>query len=134
MLRVIVESPYSGDVDRNIKYAREAIKDCLKRGESPFASHLLYTQDGVLDDNIEKERDLGINAGFEWGKVAEKVVVYCDHGISKGMEYGIENAKKNNISIEYRKLYGNDGEENTVNGNIVRFLLNPTIENLRRGR
>ena len=54
---VIVESPYAGDVERNERYARACIRDCLLRGEAPFASHLLYTQAGVLDDTIKEERD-----------------------------------------------------------------------------
>ena len=56
MQRVIIESPYAGDVERNVRYARAAMADCLKRGEAPFASHLLYTQEGVLDDDIPGER------------------------------------------------------------------------------
>ena len=42
MRRVIVESPYAGDVERNIAYVRAAMRDCLMRGEAPLASHLLY--------------------------------------------------------------------------------------------
>lgn len=47
MKLVIVESPYAGDVKTNVAYARAAIRDCLMRGEAPYASHLLYTQEGV---------------------------------------------------------------------------------------
>ncbi|MEK7211264.1 MAG: hypothetical protein AAB731_01390 [Patescibacteria group bacterium] len=43
MQRVILESPFSGDVKRNIAYARACIRDCLRRGEAAIASHLLYT-------------------------------------------------------------------------------------------
>lgn len=50
MMRVVVESPFAGDIQKNIEYARKCMADCLKRGEAPFASHLLYTQDGILDD------------------------------------------------------------------------------------
>ena len=104
---VIIESPYAGDVERNIEYARLCMRDCFLRGEYPFASHLLFTQDGILDDNIQEERTLGINAGLEWGKNAKKTVVYTDYGISKGMQYGIDNAIKNNRKIEYRTLWKN---------------------------
>lgn len=78
--------------------------DCLRRGEFPFASHLLYTQDGILDDNVPAERQLGIDAGLAWGAKAEKTVVYTDLGISRGMEYGIKNARAAGRSIEYRTL------------------------------
>ena len=64
MRLVIVESPYAGDVEENVRYARACLADCLARGEAPFASHLLYTQPGVLDDDVPGERALGIAAGF----------------------------------------------------------------------
>ena len=103
MKLVIIESPYSGDVEKNTKYACECMFDSLKRGEAPLASHLLYTQ--VLDDKDIDQRHWGMEAGFAWGAVAEIVVVYTDLGISRGMELGIEKAKAQNKTIEYRKLY-----------------------------
>lgn len=105
MKRVVIESPYAGDVERNTRYARLCMYDCLLRGEAPLASHLLYTQIEVLDDSITEERNLGMEAGFAWGEVAELTVVYCDYGISPGMKSGIERAEKANRSIEYRFLY-----------------------------
>ena len=52
--RVILESPYAGDIERNVAYARAAMRDSLLRGEAPIASHLLYTQPGVLDDQVSR--------------------------------------------------------------------------------
>lgn len=104
MKRVIIESPYAGDVERNLRYARAAMKDCLNRGEAPYASHLLLTQDGILDDTVPEERELGITAGLVWGSAAEVTVVYTDLGYSKGMEYGIANAKKAGRQVEYRTI------------------------------
>ena len=102
MKRVIIESPYAGDVQTNIKYAQLCLKDSLQRGEAPFASHLLYTQ--VLDDTVKKERQLGISAGFKWFVKANLVAVYADLGISDGMNQGIDLATRLRIPIEYRKL------------------------------
>lgn len=106
MIKVIIESPYAGDIETNERYARACMKDCLQRGEAPFASHLLYTQEGVLDDTIPEERSLGIDAGLVWGACADKTVVYTNLGTSKGMEYGIANAKRAGREIEYRRLEG----------------------------
>ena len=39
MRLVVVESPYAGDVEANLAYLRRAMRDCLLRGEAPFASH-----------------------------------------------------------------------------------------------
>ena len=107
MKRVVIESPYAGDTERNIKYARECMADCLKRGEAPIASHLLYTQEGVLDDNIPEERELGINAGFEWSVKAEKAVFYVDYGYSKGMTEAQSVYRDTGTPMEERSLYAN---------------------------
>ena len=102
--RVILESPYAGNVEANVAYARRCIRDSLSRGEAPIASHLLYTQPGILRDEITEERQWGIDAGLAWGMVAEATVVYTDLGISKGMAYGIVAANESGRVIEYRTL------------------------------
>jgi hypothetical protein len=85
MRRVVLESPFAGEVEENLKYARACVRHCLLRGDAPIASHLLYTQPGILDDKIPEERKLGIEAGLLWGKQGEATVVYVDRGISRGM-------------------------------------------------
>jgi len=104
MKLVIVESPYAGDIERNVEYARRCVRHSLSLGESPIASHLLYTQPGVLNDWIPKERQWGIDAGLAWRKVAELTAVYVDLGISKGMEYGIDAARSAGVQVEFRSL------------------------------
>lgn len=104
MKLVCIESPYAGNVAENEAYARACMADSLKRGEAPIASHLLYTQPGILDDLVPEERLLGIYAGFAWNHHAEATVVYTDRGISKGMEYGIADAVACGRIIEYRTL------------------------------
>lgn len=104
MKRVIIESPLRGDYEANREYARRCMRDSLKRGEAPYASHLLFDQPGILDDRYQHERDRGMRAGFAWGEVAELCAVYVDLGISDGMLEGIRRAATNNIPIEYRRL------------------------------
>lgn len=104
MKRVIIESPYGGDVERNLRYLRDCMKDCLLRGEAPFASHGLYTQEEVLDDTDPAERALGIAAGFTWRRSADYTVVYYDLGYSEGMRQGMHDAIEMEQSIEYRSL------------------------------
>ena len=82
---VIIESPYAGDIEANTEYARRAMRDSLERGEFPIASHLLYTQPGVLDEFNPKEREWGIRAGLAWREVAHAAVFYTDLGWSTGM-------------------------------------------------
>jgi hypothetical protein len=104
MRLVILESPYAGDIDRNVEYARKCVRECLLRGEAPIASHLLYTQPGILRDEIPAERQHGMDAGLAWRRVADATVVYTDLGISRGMQYGIEAASAAGVKVEYRKL------------------------------
>jgi hypothetical protein len=102
---VIVESPFAGNWfirRRNIKYARRAMLDSLKRGEAPFLSHLLYTQ--VLNDSIQEQRNQGIDAGLEWAEKAELTAIYDDYGISKGMSIGKLDADDNRRLIRYRSI------------------------------
>jgi hypothetical protein len=101
---VILESPYAGDVEANVEYARACVRDSLLRGEAPIASHLLYTQPGILDDTVPAERKRGIDAGLAWRAVAHASVVYTDRGISRGMEYGIAAAERSGTPVEYRRL------------------------------
>jgi hypothetical protein len=108
LIAVLIESPLSSDtiegIVRNKKFARACLRDSLERGEAPYASHLLYAQEGLLNDDIPEERALGIHAGLIWGAFAKKTIVYTDLGISLGMEKGIERAKKEQREIEYRTL------------------------------
>ena len=104
MKLVVIESPYAGDIERNVAYARRCMHDSLSRGEAPLASHLLYTQPGILDDGIDLERQLGIDAGLAWGAQAELTAVYEDLGISGGMKCGIVNAVRAGRPIEYRRI------------------------------
>ena len=104
MILVVLESPYAGDVAANEAYARACMRDCLAQGEAPFASHLLYTQPGVLDDTDPGERAAGIYAGLQWARHADKAVVYTDHGISAGMQLGIARHEVNGLPVEYRTL------------------------------
>jgi hypothetical protein len=104
MIPVIVESPYAGNVPLHEAYARACMADCLARGEAPYASHLLYTQPGVLDDANPEERQLGIDAGFAWRPLAARTVVYTDLGISSGMRSGIADAEWHMQAVVYREL------------------------------
>ena len=113
IILVLLESPYAGktkkEIDHNVKYARLCMKDCFDRGEYPFASHLLYTQPGILNDNIPEERQKGIQAGLAWDRHASKTVVYCDYGISKGMMEGMKKADIEGREVEKRYLYHSSG-------------------------
>lgn len=105
MKRVVIESPLRAENrDRNKRYARLCILDCLLRGEAPFASHALYDHEDILDDDNPNHRMLGIQAGYAWVDKADLVAAYIDLGESSGMKDGIARAQAFGIAWERRAL------------------------------
>lgn len=88
MKLVILESPFRANQlhseAEHIAYAKRCVADCIRRGESPYASHLIIP--GALDDNIHSERMAGIVCGYAWWDAAEGVIFYLDYGWSEGMK------------------------------------------------
>lgn len=114
MRLVIIESPFAGDVVTHKKYLQRCIRDCIKRGESPYASHQMLTE--ALDDLNPEERKLGIEAGFAWRKMADATVVYLDYGQSRGMTLGIAAASALGVTglghaIELRNIGRNEDKD-----------------------
>lgn len=116
MKLVVIESPFAGAYLRNTTYLRSCILDCLRRGESPYASHRMLTD--ALDDSIPEERQLGIDAGLAWRNalyvdeqgVTQRVlpVFYNDIGVSRGMELAAKKYDGEGRSYEVRQLLADD--------------------------
>lgn len=104
MKPVIVESPYAGKVCTNIRYLRACLHDCAVRGESPYASHALLTQPGVLRDEVPEEREVGITAGFVWRSLASFTAFYEDLGWSGGMKRALADCEARGLAYEKRSL------------------------------
>lgn len=104
MKLVILESPYAGDISANIMFARRCIHDCLVRDEAPIASHLLFTQPGVLRDEDPAERALGIAAGLAWLPRADYSVFYTDRGWSSGMLAALHLSLEKKLNFYIRAL------------------------------
>lgn len=99
---VVIESPYSGNVERNKRYGRLCVQDSIERGEAPTASHLLITQ--VLDDEEHMDRERGLAIGHAFIPRVDLLAVYDDFGISEGMQKGINEAARFGVRVEYRKI------------------------------
>lgn len=83
MQKVIIESPYAGRRKRNLAYLKGVLRYVtMYEHKAPFASHLFFTQ--FLDDDVEAERALGIEAGF-WLIDAPREF-WIDLGMSPGMQ------------------------------------------------
>lgn len=103
---VVVESPFRVTAyyteEQHRLYLQHCLEDCLKRGESPYASHHYLT--AVLDDDDPVERAFGFKCGWAWGACADLIAVYSDFGLSDGMKDSIEHYSKLGKRIEWRKL------------------------------
>jgi len=111
--RVIIATPYKGktesEIIANVEYARQAMMDSIRRGESPFAPHLLYPQ--VLDDGIRVQREMGMACGLNWIHAADNLIVYTDLGISDGMKAEIALANRIGLKVFYRSINHADDKD-----------------------
>lgn len=95
---VYIASPYSGDVETNVKNARAYSRAAVNNGYIPITPHLLYPQ--FMNDDLEKERELGMFFGIVlMSKCAE--VWVCGGTISPGMELEIKRAQKKGYKLRY---------------------------------
>lgn len=93
---VYICSPYSGDVQKNIKAAKRYCRCAVDRGYIPIAPHLLFPQ--FLDDSDVRERQLGMFFGdVLMGKCSE--IWVFGKTISSGMEAEINHAKRKKFRI-----------------------------------
>ncbi|EOS63793.1 DUF4406 domain-containing protein [Oscillibacter sp. 1-3] len=80
---VYIASPLSGEVERNLDFARQACRYAITQGATPFAPHLLYPQ--MLDDSDPAERQLGVDMGSQMLELCDELWL-CGDRISPGME------------------------------------------------
>lgn len=87
---VYIASPYSGDIERNVAFAKAACRYAMNQGVTPIASHLLYPQ--MLDDGVPEERKLGTDMGL-------RILKVCGSELSSGMEQEIRAARQLQIPL-----------------------------------
>ncbi len=108
MTPVVIESPYAGNVKLNLHYLDLCILDCIKRGETPYASHKMLTT--ALDDADEEDRSVGITAGRAMAVSIRlhggTVAFYVDLGNSTGMRAAVRFYESAGIRYETRTLPG----------------------------
>ncbi len=95
---VYICSPYSGDVEKNVKKAREHCRFALDSGCIPIAMHLLLPQ--FMDDNNPKERNLALFINMVLMGKCQEVWVFGDH-ISAGMAIELAKAKKRGQGVKF---------------------------------
>ena len=99
MKKIYVCSPLSGDIENNIKKARNYCRKIMHEGNMPLAPHIYFTQ--FLNDEKQEERIIGMNMGLIRLKECDEIWVFCQNGISSGMKAEIEYAEKIKIPIRY---------------------------------
>lgn len=115
-IRVVIESPFTGDVTLHCYYADCLMLDSMNRNEAPFLGHLLYPR--VLNDNLAIDRAAGIECHLAWLLSVQHIIIGMDLGEpTGGMQAAIDLADKHNIQVKPRWL-GNDWQ--------TRFILKRT--------
>lgn len=95
---VYICSPYSGNIEENVKKARVFCRFALEMNFIPLAPHLLFPQ--FMDDENPQERELAMFMNvILLGKCNELWVF--GNTISNGMAQEIEKAKKRKQLIRY---------------------------------
>ena len=102
MKKVFICSPFRADtcveIGKNIALARRACRHAIEEDAIPIAPHIYFTQ--FLDDDLKRERDLGIAAGIELLKECDELWIVGDH-ISEGMAEEIARAKAYHIPVRH---------------------------------
>lgn len=89
---IYICSPYRGEVERNLQYARELTRIALDNDFVPITPHLYLTQ--AVNDEVPKEREKGMMAGKELLKHCKYILIGSKYGLSEGMLEEIELAQK----------------------------------------
>lgn len=93
--KIYICSPLS-----NINKAKEYCKFVVAKMKAmPVCPHIYFTQ--FLDDNNKLEREIGIDFGLRLLPECDRVIVFDNNGISKGMKKEIELANRLKIPVGY---------------------------------
>jgi hypothetical protein len=95
---VYICSPYAGDIEKNVKAARDYCRFAVDKGFIPVAPHLLFPQ--FMDDTDPKERELGLFFGNALMSKCSEVWVFGSV-ISPGMQAEIKRARWKNYRLRY---------------------------------
>lgn len=93
---VYIASPYAGDVEANVAFAKAACRYAMQNGCTPVAVHLLYPQ--MLDDAVPAEREAGIQMGLRVLEVCDELWL-CGERMSHGMQAELAAAKRLGVPV-----------------------------------
>lgn len=93
---VYIASPYAGDVEANVAFAKVACRYAMQHGCTPVALHLLYPQ--MLDDAVPAEREAGIQMGLRVLEACDELWL-CGERMSHGMQAELVAAKRLGVPV-----------------------------------
>lgn len=93
---IYICSPYRGEVERNLEYARELIRLALDNSFAPITPNLYLTQ--VVNDEDRRERERGMSAGKALLQHCKYILIGSRYGLSEGM---LEEIK---LAMQYEKI------------------------------
>lgn len=93
---VYICSPYAGDIQQNVEFAKAACRYAMEQNCTPVAVHLLYPQ--FLDDHDPVQRVAGLRMGHRVLEVCDELCL-CGSRISTGMTMELREAKKLGIPV-----------------------------------
>ena len=96
---VYIASPYAGDVEGNVEFAKAACRYAATKGYTPVAVHLMYPR--FLDDRVPEEREAGLKMGRRVLAACEEIWL-CGERMSAGMK--AEEAEAKRLGIPIRKV------------------------------
>lgn len=93
---VYIASPYAGEVERNVRFAKAACLFAMRQDCTPVAVHLLYPQ--LLDDSDPAQREAGVRMGLRVLEACDELWL-CGDRISRGMSAELTAAKRLGIPV-----------------------------------
>ena len=98
MRKVYVCAPLGGNVESNLKKVRTYTEYALRCGTAPVVPHFYAL---CLDDNVPKDREIGLAAGMSLLWLCDEVWVFGDT-VTEGMRAELKFCK--NLNIRVRKI------------------------------
>lgn len=98
MKKVYICAPLAGNIDENLKKAVRYTKYALESGTAPVVPHFYAL---CLDDNVPKERELGMAAGLSLLWFCDELWIFGDE-VTEGMQAEIDFCKS--LNIKTRKV------------------------------
>lgn len=93
---VYIASPYAGDVETNVQFAKAACRYAIEQGATPVAAHLLYPQ--IISDDIPEEREAGLRMGLRVLEACDEIWL-CGGRITQGMRAELATAESFELPV-----------------------------------